>query len=290
MSGEGWTVDGVLRWIETEPDLEIQNPIDRETLLEYILKGNYEAYLDMGKGRAYFDQAPFQKMLERVKALSLGSETDRYGNPLAVDSEKTYLLNNWINSINDLAENEALYGEKLVAKGFPSDQGGGKTFLQFTTTLCITSGSHHKDGAYEFLEYVLLYPWYSIEYGKQLEEEKGMERTTKGTIWSLKSLYEEEMIASCGERIVSYNKYNTAEVIDPERIESWGELRYQVTEEHGEQMKDLLAIAEMDTQQKKQVRSIVLEEIQPYFLDQKSLEETCETIQRRVQLLLDEGA
>ena len=46
--------------------------------------------------------------------------------------------------------------------------------------------------------------------------------------------------------------------------------------------------AKVDTVQNQTIRDIVLEEAEPYFHDQKGLEETCKIIQNRVQLYLNE--
>ena len=51
---------------------------------------------------------------------------------------------------------------------------------------------------------------------------------------------------------------------------------------------DMLAKAEADTYEKKAIRGIIQEEVQPYFQDQKDLDTVCDIIQSRVSILLSE--
>ena len=66
------------------------------------------------------------------------------------------------------------------------------------------------------------------------------------------------------------------------------DLTYEVTEDTVAYLSGILDEAGSDNMWLKQIRSIIQEEAQYFFQNQKTVEETAQIIQNRVQLYLDE--
>ena len=275
-SNEGWTVEEFLNWIEGHPDLSTNANVTSMTLLDYCLRGNMDHYVT-GEGKACFEDEAFRSLLERLKKMNCDIEASPY---MSFDQKKEpeqalfqYLS---LQDVTVLARTEALYEEKLVKKGFPNDDGKAVSQLFGWGNICMLKKASCKEGAFEFLEYMLIDPWYEIqnsssEYGKRDYYDAQASLHTVGKILDL------DMERALGDHIVHYY----------EGSDMFREIHYSVTREQEERVIKAWEDALPDTYTDQMIRGIVEEEAQAYFVGQKSLDETCKVVQNRVQLFLN---
>ena len=98
-----------------------------------------------------------------------------------------------------------------------------------------------------------------------------------GSLWTVKSLMEKEF--DLYKESVMWNESDSGDV---------SATVYEITEEHKDTILSMYANAEQDTYEMRIIREIILEEAQPYFLGQKDLDNVCEIMQSRVNILLSE--
>ena len=274
---EGWTVAEFLQWIEEHPNLYTNSDVTNLNLLDDCLRGNMKKYVS-DDGKAYFEDKPFRDMLERIKKINCnvkGNESVRYDQVKDVD--QTYFSHISMQNVAELARIEALYGEKLVRKGFPNDDGEAVSHLFGWGNLCMLKRGACKDGAFEFLEYMLIDPWYSMQ-DATTDYDEYLLFDAKGSLHTVKKVLERDMELALGKHVINfYDENGVVRHVD-----------FEVTKEQEERVIKAWNEALPDTYENQMIRSIVEEEAEVYFLGQKDLDETCRVIQNRVQLFLNE--
>ena len=257
----GWTVDEFLQWLDQEP-VKSYLGFPKTEVLEYCLLGDLESYVDFEEGVAELTEAGFKEMLGRIKELQTDPNEYSYYPIEEYDSEGTHLFNELISKAEQIALISKLHGEEVINMGFPNEEGKEKVILECITNYCILSKSDCKEGAFEFIEYCLTYTYYSPS-------------NARGILWSVKPRLQEEWEAN----VEFYLPFEDKER-EPET--------YTTSQRDKDMLMDMLAKAEADTYEKKAIRGIIQEEVQPYFQDQKDLDTVCDIIQSRVSILLSE--
>ncbi len=269
---KSWTVNEFLKWLEETPDVRGSLGLSKESILEYCLRGNLESYVVFEQGYADLTSEEFKNTLFRISQLKL--DPNVYSELTESDKEKKYLLNNYVSNAFDMVQDEQFYGESIVNMGYPCDNGSSKIILESMTNMCIMSNSDCKEGAFAFIEYCLMYPQYQM-----MEVESGLLANGGflGSLWMVNSLLEKEL--ELYEESVMWDESDSGEM---------SVTVYEITEEHKATLLNMLANAEPDTYEKRIIREIILEEVQPYFIGQKDLDTVCEIMQSRVNILLSE--
>lgn len=267
----GWTVEEFLCWLEENSDVKSTLGLSRNSILEYCLYGNLEAYIDFERRVADFQKESFRDLLARIKKLQPDETVYSYLPFSDYEISGTRLFNQYLNNVLAISEMEYVYKDELVNMGFPSDSGNPKVMLNCTTNLSILSKSQCKEGAFAFIEHCLTYEYESA----QEDYEPSYERC----LWTVKDRFKKECTAS--------NEYKVLRV-NPNNSEEWEEIVYDITEEDEELVSNMLNSAEPDTYEKKIIRGIIKEEIQPYFWGQKDLNTVCDIMESRVNILLSE--
>lgn len=256
----GWTQEEFLDWLEQHPKTKSEGGLTKETILEYCLKGNLDAYVDWEQGETHFEGEDFKELLSTISGLVTDDNT-YYDNWYQVSSQDGAILE-WANVGYFYKNNvyaELQYGDEVVFAGYPSADGIPKHFLHMEC-LSILSRSNCKEGAYAFWEYFMTHKEYSNDsyYIKKEDYESAM-----------KSALENEIVIGYGT--------DTEEYVPA------------LTEKQLDRQKEILEYAVSDNLSAQTVRGIVLEEAQAYFEGDKGLDETCKIIQSRIQLYMDEN-
>jgi len=276
-SKEGWTVEEFLDWIERHPDLDANAPVTCETLLEYCLRGNMDHYVTE-EGKVCFEGDAFRNLLERLKKMNCNIEANSQL-PYEEKKEPEQALFQYMSlqDVSMLARTEDLYGEKLVKKGFPNDDGKAVDQLFGWGNICMLKRASCKEGAFEFLEYMLIDPWYEIQNSSN-EYGKSNYYDAQGSLFAVNKIRNLDMERALGEHIINFYEGN----------DTFREGHFSITAEQEERVIKAWEDALPDTYENQMIREIVEEETQAYFAGQKSLDETCKVIQNRVQLFLNE--
>ena len=154
-NAEDWTPDKVLRLArELERDEFLMDALSPLGFLRAVFSSDTNAYVDWVTGECHFDGGRFRSLLETAASVDVRYlEEDEKAQRLADGSlllERVY--------VSDLSEYrqcvELFGGDETSWVGFPSEQ-GGRTVLYARMPIGIFELSSHKDGAWEFISYLL---------------------------------------------------------------------------------------------------------------------------------------
>ena len=260
----GWNIDDFLDWVEDENVIGSMLTTQPE-LVSVCLFGNMEMFLDEKTGRAMFDHEEFSEILRRIKAIDLQKKNAEGEDCLAILDH---------NSLFEVANIEETLGGDLSNIGFPNKKKELLVKANPVENMCILSKSKNKEGAIAVLEYILYSPGEGL-----IGEENPL--GGRGYAWSLKDLFEADADSAKVEIQIMEPTANGEDYVLTKTI--------FITDHEVEIMKEWMSHAKVETARDHAIREIVMEESKGYFSGQKSLEDTCDVIQRRAQLLLDEN-
>ena len=237
-----------------------------------------EKYVDFANGKADFLQGDFKNVLRRIKNLDLQVSVLGPYEPLTEEDDEGFLLYGWFPSVEEYANWRTIARDDFVVKGFPNDQGKKVSFLRAANGLSIPQNAQCKEGAYDFLEYKML-----RDRGVQKSLSVYGKDVTAGYLYGLKDLYELDQKNSIGPREIRIAQ-SINQSLDETR--AW---KYEVTQQDIDTLKSEVDQANMDGLLNVEIEIIIMEESKEYFYYDATLEATCDAIQKRVQLLLDEN-
>ena len=258
MGEPGWTVDEFLGWIEAHPDMDSRMNLTRDAIYGMCIETVLDSCLDLENGEADFTGETFRSFAVGLKDLNRSNEIQK------PDFEKPWDPDSWaiqepaIGGLDRAALAEALYGEECVFKGYPGKDGEPVYYFD-ATALSIFRTSDVKEGAYEFLEYYLMY-----------YEENAIQGTSP--LYTLKSNLEK------GMALTLQNEMNVQ-----------GGLSYTTTQEQIDKVLALFPYAVPKKEKYEMIRAIVDEELPPFFEGQKDIDTVCEIIQSKVWVYLKES-
>ena len=239
-------------------------------------------FIDWEKGESHLDEEPFKEFLAFAKEYS--GDGDSYGPGLS-DAESLkkdiaegrtagcrtlVTISNWgviWDEDDDSTSLENIFSGDPVCIGYPRSQGNGIYVL--ADMIYMNANSENREGVEELLRYLL-----SEETQRRICQRYliGNMGTSPGFPVRFSTL--EETIETALER--------------KKKGEKGSYLRPALTEEQAQTARFLLENARPGNFRAEQVESIIYEELEPYFQDRRSLEETVEILDNRVQLYLDE--
>ena len=274
----GWTVKEFMETAEKSPGLRLTDYSSRE----FMLKGLFKQYLcghyiDWDTGECRFDGEEFCSFLEWIKyadAVMEDQTENRYW------TEERLVTRMEMNSMSDCAKMEVLFGEEVTFKGDPT--GDGSVFFPVVPidAIGIVSGAKHKEGAWEFIEYILSrdnvnslgIPGRRDIFIKLLEEE----------------MTPEYLITEDGEMVLSMGKprLKIKAAHGPESIPY-----YFMTQEQADALLEVLEAVDFTPTGgiKNDIVGIIIEESQSYMEGDRSVEEVARFIQNRVRTLVQEN-
>lgn len=244
--------------------------------VDYIL----DCFVDLEAGDCDFDGEEFYHLVEWIKSCSEERERVKYWE--GVVPNNLFLVKGEVYSLSDGIKFEYSFGEEVTMIGYPAKEGEAFHRGVPDVEVCITANSDAKEGAWEFLEYLLT--WES-ELARGFPSRKD----------ALMKLVEEESTPEYwtddnGEIIVYADgeprlKWKLGYVIDGEVIDF-----YFLTEEQATQMLDMIEHTSFSLRNtiEQDILDVIQEEMPYYITGAKSLEEVTDTIQNRVKLMLSE--
>lgn len=283
---DGWTVDEFLTLLEEHPDILCTSQLWTEGILDTILKGNIDAYVDFEKGEVFFNTPEFCRTLERIRELKLNDRVFHYWEGVEEeDLQKIFLLNEWQSNADRIGFLERIFQEKVVELGLPNDGGNSQAVLNMSDAYMMLKNGKCKAGAFAFLEYLMSYNSRSCYSEEEIAEyeRQGISHGS-GEMFGLKSLYEYSSKAALGKQRVEMGAADRNG-----QIQSMGIVEYEITEEHERMLMDALTGAKADPLINQQIRDIVKEEAAYFFERQKPVESVCSIIQNRVKLMINEN-
>lgn len=260
MGEPGWTVDEFLSWIEAHPDLESRMNLTKDAVYDMCVDAAIASCLEPEGREADFTSGDFSSFIVRIRDLNRSNELQKPDFEPAVAPDSWYIEEAGIGNLNRGAYAELEYGEECVFKGYPGKDGEPVFYLDLTA-LSIFRTSDAQEGAYEFLEYYLLY---------QDEVLSGRMQNMGSPLYTLKGYLEKGVELTLKQE------------------ELFGE-PCAVTGEQVRKVLEMFPYAVLRQEKYGEIRTIVDEEIKPFLAGQKEAEDVCEIIQSRVRVYLREN-
>lgn len=268
----GWTVDEFLDWLEEHPDVQAKEGLSPSNVLNYCLMGGMDLYVDPESRRGNFQGEDFCELLRRIHNLKLDEREHWEDWGELLEGETPVLDRLDVQGFLHCGRTEDEYGEEMVYKGYPTGDGTPCYFFQ-GSCLAVLSRSTDKEGAYAFWEYYLTH--------RQMGED---------SFYTNLEALEKSMETASDLYIADVEEEGRYTAYKSRGLDDWCDWYPAMTLEQRDKQVSLLEYVRADPLENQTIRNIILEEAQCYFAGDKSLEDTCEIIQSRVQTYLDETA
>ncbi|MGN1101441.1 MAG: hypothetical protein ACI4RG_04555, partial [Huintestinicola sp.] len=282
----------------------LNNELTSSDFMAYAL--TYSDFVDYESGTCNFDTPEFKAFLEYAKTL-----------PKEIDYDALYNdnPNYWMESEKACRENRALlcnvyfsdfssykqtrdgyFGEDITFTGFPvTEQSGSGSILSASSEIAISSKSKHKEGAWEFIKYVInntlteepVFIW---------DESKGDQIDTGKTRY-VASGYAfpvlKDQLQKLGTQATVPNTYINAEGKEVEQENSYyiGDQEIKIsaiTQADVDMLIEYFETVTRMTRYDQSIVDIVNEETALFFDGTKSVDETASIIQSRASIYMSE--
>lgn len=283
---ENSTLPEMLRLISedtTQSQKMFATTMSQSEFLEYMLFSNMEHFINPETNVANFDSDEFVDLLEAAKSITHinGGFTDElamlyFGDALVRFTKVSY--------IGDLdLDLHALRGDlRVTGTGFPATRGQGTSAMMIPNSMYAMSAyTTHKDGAWEFLKLL-----YSKELGLSGLDGFSMNRELFEQFIDMfnESIYEFEQYDDPGYIFSYYDAYSDLKDFFIPRLSTAEALGVYPHLQSLINSVDRLYLADSN------ILNIVNEEVEPFFMSDRSAEDTAGAIQSRIQLYLFEFA
>lgn len=256
---QGWNIEEFITYFEQNPDVVLEWDGDDYGILNFCLRYGLENYVDFEEGKCYFDTEKFKTLLTRIKALNReDSHVDNFREH--VEDGGKFLLDLSVNSFDEYKRMEAEYQDSFTILGYPGSVGNANCRLLPENAIGMFANSKNKEAAWDVIE-------------KYMEFDFGFEEYSFSAIE--KTFNEQLTLAKEEQQVTEHNITTKMEAL---------------TYEQELQILRAIENAVPDNTVWEDIRYMVLDEALHYYLDKKSLEETTDIIQKRVQLYLEEAA
>ena len=215
-----------------------------------------------------------KEWLEAAGQLSI--ETEKTSLLEAVKNKEFLLMTDVCLEFNDILIHERMFGEEVVFAGYPFQGGEGNELSSMGMNMGISSGSTHKEAAWEFIKILLSeeFQYYDCYPNCFPIRKDCMERVIRMVSAT------EEYADQDGNSIRPYHcemTYDDVEVV----IEA-------MNKEEEKKFWDLVDSIKYEDTWNENIWSIVNEEAERYFSGEKSLEAAVVSIEERVKLYFAE--
>lgn len=270
---EGWSYEDFEQILQQQkkgvcPFL-VQN---RNELLDTLLTGQINDYIDWNTGMCRFDEEDFCNILRLCKdaEISIPSEDDE-----GISSglrEGRILFLSGVYSVTDEVLDRELFQEDISVVGYPCEDQKGTYYIP-GLRLALCANSKEKAGAWEFLRTFMTKQY----QGKQMENEIYVPtREDCYQMWKKRLTSTTVYVDELGQEIQPYT-------LNGENVNLTG-ISMDDMNAFDEVIQKTTKIYHCDTS----IRKIIAEEVATYFNGQKTLEETSKIIQNRVSTYVNE--
>jgi len=241
-----------------------------EPILTTLCTLGMDEFIDWEQGSCNFTSEYFKDLLlfARDYAESLQLQETTFSR--RIREEDIIMSIGFIFSTADIQMEKEMYGDELTFIGYPTDQGSGTAIGYMGNELAINANGQNQDAAWEFVKYYVLYGY----------EGRGFPVVQSRLDEVLQSAMIEDTVTSVeGTEIIPKATY-----ADDDATYSV----YAAEQDDINIVYKLIESADRRYKYKVEILNILTEEAAAFLLYQKSVEDTAEIIQNRVQLFLDE--
>ncbi len=267
---DSWTLEEMMETVRNSPAEILEYGRDGVGIVMYY--GLYDeentALIDWENGESHLTEAPFLELMAFAKEYA---DTGKYK-----ESELMSLLREgtiagvdpYIGDPNDLNKMRACFDGEEVLIGYPRVSGNG--IYMITSQLYMNRNSENKEGAADFLRYML--------------SEEGQRERAGNDYWGMMTVRRD-----CNADILE--RYQQSVMDPPVQYRIGDRYFWEATtldEKQIEQYWWLMDTAKSGAFRAEELWTMVEEELEPYFHGDRSAEEAAAVLDSRVQLYLDE--
>ncbi len=278
----GWNIEDFMKFVMEHKGAEIFQGSTLDSSKEMIVLMNMKSqsakYVDWDTYTAHFDSPEFIELLRFAAAYEVKYKDS---NKIYIDKlldDELLLYDGSIDNVKDYFLNREMFQGDIHYIGYPSEtEGPNYGISNVTLAYVMNSQSDVKDGAWAFLEYMVL-----LQQGSY---------ALKSYLPTLRSAMEDRFEEATIPKMFLDNTLNEVEypvwkwIYDDDVIYEV----YAVDEEELEPLRYMIDnVRYLDEQLSGDIYSIMSEEMTALFAGGKSAEDTAQTIQNRVQLYLSE--
>jgi hypothetical protein len=249
---------------------------------------SFNEFIDYSTGSCDFENDNFKKILElsnTQKSVDYQYDSE-VSLPELLQTDQVLLNEVYISDMYSYIMYTKMFEEDAVLVGYPTGNGSKGVILECYNPYAIVATSKNKDVAWKFMESLYQYTPNENQGYYQFSALKA----------EMEDMYKEAMEKqySMDWMTGEYEKDENGELIEIPKT-SWGYDNWEVdiyaaTQEEVDTVKELIEMASpSNNYMDEKISEIILEEVEPYFLGKKSVEETMDVIQRRVDLYLGEN-
>ena len=217
--------------------------------------------LEQSNGKINLNEEELKLFAEKLKNLEMVDTSEYSLNEMMelYENDASRLGDN-IENLGQIAIAENEYKEEFVVKGYPGADGMPRAYI-YSPAMSILSTSEVKQGAYEFLEFYLMY----------VEKTQGEAMREHGTF---RLTIDRDSMEKAKQRLLQTTDFLGTPCTFTER---------QVDE-----VLDIIPYVRRKDYSLDTLRNLIWEELEYYLEGKKELEETCRIIQSRVHVYLGE--
>lgn len=270
----GWTFRDFLEYVDVHKGATIYGGASRGDsngyLIAHYLYTNWSNLVDYTNKEAHFDTVEFRQILEYAKGYE-----DIYGQVSGTDDDfkdrlqegKLLLYDQSIRRPSSLKDYKQLFSQDMVVIGYPSADGKASYGISTSCSYGINAKSAHKEGAWEFIEFMLTL---------QDEEVKNAKSDWNFSFSSYLPALDYQF-----ESALEQAAYHKGEAVSAEI--------YEANKQNIEETRNIINNASFLFGQSGPVADIVNEEFFAYLENgpEYTVDMTVNNIQNRVQLYLD---
>ena len=271
-----WTIDEMINWAEKYPDSLLMRT-NALNIMYSLVYTTLERFIDWNTGTVNFAGDEFIRILEFASTFGhddIWGDPEQIGTREGLTTGKHLLMECYIHSLEYMQLVHALFDGEEKYIGYPTESGEGIMFSP-SGAVGINARSKHKDGAFEFIMYLLS------------DDFQSGEKNPNRYSTPVKQSAIDEFIAKA-----------TTPVMDggiERQMTSWGyddfhvEIYASKNKDFVDTYLDLISRVDGIRFYDEQVINIIQEETESFFAGQKSARDAAEIIQNRIQLYVNEN-
>ncbi len=258
-------------------DIEMMEYESKETWMYNLVYANLDNYIDWTTGECFFDTDEFIQTLEFCNRFPDDYQwsENALSTPEKIRTDKLLLYNANYMGIEDYMLTKAIFDASMVHMGYPGERTPGARISSSDILLTIAEDSQQKEGAWEFLRYLMSEEYQSnnIYWGNPINKAAFNKRIEEA------------------QEIHTYVDESGVEVEMPQGTHGWDGFEintYHATEEDVDAYMSFVEGAAITNSYHQDIVKIIEEEVNAYFEGQKTATEVANVIQGRVKIYVSE--
>lgn len=282
-----WTVQDFQNLVNSQPDqANVFYQMPGESILNMLLMGNLDAFVDKTKGIANFDSPEFISLLEFAKKYGVPQDQMGYqegDGMMPGDYVPPVFQTVWLSRFEDYATYNHQYDGQAAILGYPSPKQTGP-MLQASSPIAVAANSRNLDEIWEFLKFTLspaIQDQVITTYEGFPVLRSSLEKAGAQAIIDTQKQWEDN------QKQQQQNGTLPAEGAAKTDSAYWGEI-VRVTQQDVDQVMSILNSATALLGYDEKANQLIYEETTPFFAGQKNAAQTAASIQSRLKAYIGE--